>query len=271
VAETDRDDSPRVDPEGLHGKDFTDRAKRVERDLEIARQIQEALLPRSCPAVAGYDIAGWYHPADETGGDFFDFQEPGFDRLAVAVGDVSGHGFGPALVAASCRAYLRGILAQTDEPAQVITRVNQLLCKDQLDDRFVTAFFGVLRCCAHRLDYVSAGQGPILFFSRDLGRVNELTIQGYPLGLSPGHSFGPPVDVEFAAGDFLALVTDGFFEWFDDQGECFGIERTKAELERNYDESASEIIRRLHASVLDFVGRSPQPDDLTAVIIKRLP
>jgi phosphoserine phosphatase len=220
--------------------------------------------------VAGYDIAGWYHPAEETGGDFFDFQEPCPHGLAVAVGDVSGHGFGPALVAASCRAYLRAILTQTDEPAEVVTRVNQLLCKDQLDDRFVTAFVGILRRGGHRLDYVSAGQGPILFFTRDQGRVDELVIQGYPLGLAPGLSFDPPVSIEFAAGDFLALVTDGFFEWFNHQGECFGIERTKAELARNHDQSASEIIRRLHASVLDFVGCSPQPDDLTAVVIKRL-
>jgi phosphoserine phosphatase len=270
VAEPDRDDAPRVDPEGRHGKGLADRAERFERDLEIARQIQEALLPRSCPAVADYDIAGWFHPAEETGGDFFDFQEPGPDRLAVAVGDVSGHGFGPALVAASCRAYLRATLIQTDEPMQVITRVNQLLCKDQLHDRFVTAFFGILRCGAHRLDYVSAGQGPILFFTRDLGRVDELAIQGYPLGLAPTLSFGPPVAVEFAAGDFLVLITDGFFEWFNNEGECFGIERTKTELARNCDQSASEIIRRLHASVLDFVSRSPQPDDLTAVVIKRL-
>jgi phosphoserine phosphatase len=270
VAETDRDDAPRVDPPGRHRKDLADQGERFERDLEIARQIQEALLPRVCPAVVGYDIAGWYLPAEETGGDFFDFQEPGPDGLAVAVGDVSGHGFGPALVAASCRAYLRAILTHTNEPAQVVTQVNQLLCKDQLDDRFVTAFVGVLRRAGHRLDYVSAGQGPILFFSRAIARVDELVIQGYPLGLAPALSFGPPVGVEFAAGDFLALVTDGFFEWFNSEGECFGIERTKIELARNSDQSASEIIRRLHASVLAFVGQSPQPDDLTAVVIKRV-
>jgi phosphoserine phosphatase len=270
VTETDGDEAPRVDPEGRYGTDLAGRAERFARDLEIARQIQEALLPRSCPAVAGYDIAGWYHPAEQTGGDFFDFQERAAGRLAVVVGDVSGHGFGPALVAASCRAYLRATLTQTDEPARVVTQVNQLLCKDQLDDRFVTACVGILGREAHRLDYVSAGQGPILFFEHQRGTIVELAIQGFPLGLSPGLAFGPPLSVDFAPGDFLALITDGFFEWFNTQGDCFGIERAKSELARSSAESAASIIRRLHASVVEFAGCSPQPDDLTAVVIKRL-
>ena len=177
---------------------------------------------------------------------------------------------GPRSVAASCRALLRATLTQTHEPARVITEVNQLLCRDELDDRFVTAFFGILRYETHRLEYVSAGQGPILFYSRGNGTIDELAIQGFPLGLSPGLLFGPSEEVEFARGDFLALVTDGFFEWFNNAGECFGIERTKAQLTRDRDQPAAEIIRRLHASVLDFAGGSPQPDDLTAVMIKRL-
>jgi sigma-B regulation protein RsbU (phosphoserine phosphatase) len=134
----------------------------------------------------------------------------------------------------------------------------------------VTAFFGVLRRESHRLDYVSAGQGPILFCAHRCDTIDELSIQGFPLGLSAGLCFGPMVDVAFAPGDFLVLITDGFFEWFNSEGECYGIERTKAELARNRDLSASEIIRKLHASVVEFVGGSPQPDDLTAVVIKRL-
>ena len=242
----------------------------AETDRDDAGQVHEASPSGLSLALEGYDVAGWYHPADETGGDFFDFQEPAAGRLTVAVGDVSGHGFGPTRVATACRNLLRSALTQTDDPAEVITQVNQLLCEDQLDDRFVTAFFGILQCAANRLGYVSAGQGPILFFSRRTGTLDELTIQGCPLGLAPDTAFGPPVDVEFAPGDFLALVTDGFFEWFNDELECFGIERTKAQIARDRDESAAEIIRRLYASVLDFAGNSPQPDDLTAVLIKRL-
>jgi phosphoserine phosphatase len=247
-----------------------DRTYRFERDIDVARQIQQALLPHCPPTLEGYDIAGWYQPADETGGDFFDFPERGPGRLGVAIGDVSGHGVGPALVVASCRAFLRATLVQSDEPSRVITQVNQLLCHDQLEDRFVTAFFGMLGRDAHQLDYVSAGQGPILFYSHAQDRISELEIQGFPLGLSLDLSFGPPESVKFAPGDFLAVITDGFFEWFNGHGECFGIERMKVQIARDHDRPAAEIIRQLHSTVLDFADGSPQPDDLTAVVIKRL-
>jgi phosphoserine phosphatase len=247
-----------------------DRTYRFERDIDVARQIQQALLPRCAPTLEGYDIAGWYQPADETGGDFFDFPDRGPGRVGVAIGDVSGHGVGPALVVAACRAFLRATLIQTDEPSRVITQVNQLLCHDQLEDRFVTAFFGMVGRDAHQIEYVSAGQGPILFYSRERGTISELEIQGFPLGLSPDLTFGPPETVKFAPGDFLAVITDGFFEWFNPQGECFGIERMKAQVARDCDRPAAEIIRQLHATVLDFAAGSPQPDDLTAVVIKRL-
>ena len=246
------------------------RTHRFERDIDVARQIQQALLPHHPPTVAGFDIAGWCQPADETGGDFFDFQDRGPGRLGIAIGDVSGHGVGPALVVAAFRAFLRATLIQTDEPARVITQVNQLLCNDQLEDRFVTAFFGVLDRDAYQCEYVSAGQGPILLYSRAEGTITELEIQGFPLGLSPDLSFGPPETVALAPGDFVALITDGFFEWFNVHGECYGIERMKAQIRRDSDRPACEIIRHLHEAVLDFAGGSPQPDDLTAVVIKRL-
>jgi phosphoserine phosphatase RsbU/P len=218
----------------------------------------------------GYDVAGWYLPAEGTGGDFFDFEEPVAGCLAVSLGDVSGHGSGPTQVAAACRTMLRATLVQTLEPARVITEVNRLLCQESLDDRFVTAFFGILRRETHRLEYLSAGQGPILFYSQASGTIEELAIQGFPLGLSPGLLFEPSEAVEFAQGDFLALVTDGFFEWFNNAGECYGMERTKAQLACDCDRPAAEMIRRLHASVLDFADGSAQPDDLTAVMIKRV-
>ena len=218
----------------------------------------------------GYDVAGWCLPAEETGGDFFDFEEPRRRQAGHRPRRCqrtrrrarAGRGYVPRV--------LRATVAHTQEPARVITEVNRRLCREELDDRFVTAFFGILCCETHRLEYLSAGQGPILFYSRSRSTIDELAIQGFPLGLSPSLLFDPSKEVEFACGDFLALVTDGFFEWFNKAGECFGIERTKAQLTRDRDRPAAEIIRRLHASVLDFAGGSPQPDDLTAVVIKRV-
>jgi phosphoserine phosphatase RsbU/P len=245
-------------------------ALRREHDLDAARTILQALLPKQPPSVAGFDVAGWNQPADETGGDFFDFHDRPDGNLAVTVADVSGHGVGPALVAAECRAFLRATLLQSDEPDVVIPQVNHLLCESLPENRFVTAFFGLLRREEHRLDYISAGHGPILFYSRAAGTFRELPIQGFPLGLSRGRPFGEPHAVAFAAGDFLAIVTDGFFEWLDPRGECYGIDRLQDQLRRDTDRPAAEIIRSLHQGVLAFSCGTHQLDDLAAVVIKRV-
>jgi phosphoserine phosphatase len=220
--------------------------------------------------VAGFDVAGWNQPADETGGDFFDFHPRPNGDLAVTVADVSGHGVGPALVAAECRAFFRALLLQTDAPEIVIPQVNHLLCESLPEDRFVTSFFGLLQSEEHRLVYLSAGHGPIVFYSYALGTFRELPIQGFPLGLSADRPFGPPNSLVFAPGDIVAVVTDGFFEWLDPQGECFGIDRLREQLRRNADRPAAEIVQALHQSVLDFASGTPQLDDLAAVVIKRV-
>ena len=242
-----------------------------ERDLDVARQIQQALLPQCAPRCwrATTSPAG-ISPPTRPGATSSTSRSAAPARLAVALGDVSGHGSGPRWSRRRAARCSGRRWSQTDEPARVITEVNQLLCQDQLDDRFVTAFFGILRCETHRLDYVSAGQGPILFYSRGQRHDRRAGDPGVPARPLARPVVRPQRGSRVRPGDFLALVTDGFFEWFNDAGECFGIERTKAQLARDRDQPAAEIIRRLHASVLDFAGGSPQPDDLTAVVIKRV-
>jgi phosphoserine phosphatase len=249
---------------------LSSQAHRLEHDLDAARQILHALLPRTLPSVAGFDIAGWNRPADETGGDFFDFLDRPGGNLAVTVADVSGHGVGPALVAAECRAFLRATLIQTDDPGAVVPQINRLLCESLPEDRFVTAFHGLLRRDEHRLVYVSAGHGPIFFYSRADATFRELPIQGFPLGLSADHAFGTSNSVSFAPGDLLAIVTDGFFEWLDPLGDFFGIDRLQDQLRHDADRPAAEIIQSLHQSVLAFSRGTPQLDDLAAVVIKRV-
>jgi phosphoserine phosphatase RsbU/P len=247
-----------------------ERKQRFARALEIARQIQQGLLPERPPVVAGFDIAGWSQPADETGGDFFDFRGLADGSLVVTVADASGHGIGAALVVAECRALLRATLVEAVPLDQVLAQVNSLLCDDLADGRFVTAFLGLLSGAAGRLDYVSAGHGPILFLERATGGFRELPVQGIPLGLMPQFPYEPPGSITFAPGDVLAVVTDGVFEWADTRGESFGIVRLQEQIRRHHALPAAEIIRQVHQAVLDFVGDSPQPDDLTAVVIKRL-
>jgi len=244
--------------------------RRIEHNLAIARRIQQGLLPKRSPALEGFDIAGWNLPADETGGDFFDFQELSAGNLAITLADVADHGIGPALLAAECRALVRASWSHSGELDRIVSLVNQLLAADMPDGGFVTAFFGLLQGSGNRLSYVSAGQGPILYFQRASGSVRELSTQGVPLGLDPDFRYELPCAVTFSPGDLVVLLTDGFFEWSDAEGRQFGTERLRKLICLHHGLAAVDLIQTLYRAVLGFAGDSPQRDDLTAVVIKKL-
>jgi phosphoserine phosphatase len=243
--------------------------QRIERDLGIARSIQQGLLPRENPSVPGFDIAGWNRPADETGGDFFDFLPLEGGRLAVAIADATGHGIGPALVSVEARALLRAVAGGAAGLEASVNAVHRLLCLDLPENRFVTAFCGVLDPTSAVLDYLSAGQGPILLYEAATAAVRELPVQGLPLAFYPEASYEGVVGVALAPGDAVVLVTDGFYEWADAHGEAFGDERVRDIVRRLHDRPAAEIIAAIYRAVVDFAGGTRQADDLTAVIVRR--
>jgi phosphoserine phosphatase len=243
--------------------------RRIERDLRLARSIQQGLLPEGNPVVHGFDIAGWNCPADDTGGDFWDHLELDHGALATVVADATGHGIGPALVMASCRASLRATLPLSDRLDEVADRVNRLLCEDLADNRSVTAFIARLTPRNGSLHYLSAGQAPLILYTRLDDRVTELPASAVPLGFFPDMSWPSPAELTLAEGDMMVVVTDGFFEWRDPHDEEYGIERLAAAVRRHRDLDAAQLIRQLHDDVLRFVGSVPQSDDLTALVIKR--
>jgi phosphoserine phosphatase RsbU/P len=245
--------------------------QRIERDLNIARDIQQGLLPREMPVVEGFDIAGWNRPANETGGDFFDLHPLGDGRLLVAVADATGHGIGPALVMVEARAMLRALVGRSTDLARAVTDVHDLMCLDLPEGRFVTAFCGLLDAAAAEIVFLSAGQGPILVFEAATGAVRDWPAQGLPLGFMPGIGYEGPTTVPLAPGDILVLLTDGFYEWARGDGEQFGLERVCDIVRSGHDRPAGEIIERLYGAVVAFGAGTPQDDDLTAVIVKRDP
>jgi sigma-B regulation protein RsbU (phosphoserine phosphatase) len=244
--------------------------QRIQTDLKTAHRIQQGLMPRQAPRVVGYDVAGWNRPADETGGDFFDFQLLNNGALAVTLADVTGHGVGPALIAAECRALLRASLSLTQHLERVLALVNDLLSADLPDDRFVTALVGVLEPAEHRFWYVSAGHGPLLHYRAATRQVVDLPISGLPLGIIPGQEYDLSAPTELGPGDVLAFVTDGILEWPSPSGEQFGVKRMECLLREHHGAPAAELIERTHRAVGSFSRGTPQQDDLTAVIIKRL-
>ncbi len=243
--------------------------QKLERDLDIARGIQQELLPDAPPEVDGFDIAGWNKPADQTGGDAFDFMALNGGRIAITIADATGHGIGPALVIAECRALLRATALASDEPSEIMARVNDLLVDDLPADRFVTCFFGLLDPSDTSLRFSSGGHGPLLYFRAADGQVVELPATGLPLGIMAGMRCDPVPPVSFQPGDMLVLVTDGFFEWLNANNEQFGMERLFDVVRNNRQLPSADLIQTLYREVLQFAGGTPQADDLTAVVIKK--
>jgi phosphoserine phosphatase len=219
--------------------------------------------------MAGLEVAGWNLPADETGGDFFDLQTLDDGLLALTVADVAGHGIGPALLVAECRAFIRSTLTQTRQPSTIVERVDILLAEDLPEDRFITLFFALYEPTTGRLRYNSAGHGPTLLYHDDSKTVEELPPHGCPLGVAPDMPKGE-TEVEMKPGDILAIFTDGFMEWADAAEDQYGNDRLGGSLARHRALPASQIIAAIHADLLAFTSGTPQPDDLTAVILKRL-
>lgn len=244
--------------------------QRIQRDLNIAREIQQGLLPKEPARVEGFDIAGWNKPADETGGDCFDYLPLEDGRLAITLADATGHGIGPALVIAECRALFHASISVTGDLALAIDKVNDLLVADLPGDRFVTAFFGIVSPGEASLTYLSAGQGPLLRFDAAETKVTELAADGAPLGILSGVSYGDPQVWTMRPGDMMVLVTDGFFEWCNAAGEQYGTERLAEIIIANRDASSETIIEKMYQAVLEFTGGTDQVDDLTAVVIKKL-
>ena len=243
--------------------------QRLERDLEIARDIQQSLLPREDPIVPGFDIAGWNRPADRTGGDFFDWLPLPSGELGFGLADVTGHGIGPALIVAICRAYIRASAMVDADLERLFGRVNDLLTEDLTEGRFVTAAMGILDPSNARVRLFSAGHGPSFLFRIEDATVEVIEADDIPLGILSGRSGGEPREIELRSGDALILITDGFHEWFSRAGEPFGIGRLVDMVERHHELGARELIDQLYQAVTQFGAGVSQADDLTAVVVKR--
>ncbi|HKP82490.1 MAG TPA: PP2C family protein-serine/threonine phosphatase [Pyrinomonadaceae bacterium] len=241
--------------------------QQINHDLDIARSIQQDLLPTSSPELEHFDIAGWNQPADQTGGDYFDWQVLPDGRLAISVGDATGHGIGPALVSALCRAYARASFLADHE--RVLERLNSLLANDLADDRFVTFAVIFLNPVNSEIKVLSAGHGPILWYRRNMNKWENFEAQGIPLGMIAGMPYEDSRLKSLKAGDMIVLVTDGFYEWQNPDAEEFGVERLKDTIRGARDSSAEEVIKQLYTAVKDFSKGTEQKDDLTAVVLKR--
>ena len=244
------------------------RARESELQLLAAKRIQERLLPDHAPNVPGFDIAGRSYPAELVGRDSFDFLLMPEGALWLSIGDVSGHGFAPALMMASTHAYLRSLARVQNDPGSILQLANMILANETGDERFVTYLLARLDPRTQSLVYCSAGHPTGYVLGASSNVEYYLKSGALPLGVMPHGAFPVSDRLCLQSGDTVLLVTDGVQEARSPDGECFGIQRMLDTVRMHQNASSREVIERLYDAVREYSQRETLADDLTAVVVK---
>lgn len=242
----------------------------LHQEVTVAREIQMSTLPDKMPEVAGYDLHGQFMPTDHTGGDLYDLVVLD-GRLFMLLGDATGHGFGPALSATQMQAMLRVSFRLGADLDEAYMQVNNQLEEDLPDDRFITAFMGLLDPESHEVKYHSGGQGPILLFRASGGECEWYKPTNFPVGVMPLDGMDKAVSLQLEPGDVLALISDGVYEYTASDGSQFGEGRVADIMRECHQLPMSELSQRLVDAAFEFGGDAPQADDITLVMVRRLP
>ena len=240
---------------------------RVRDELEVARHLQRDLLPQSAPPVPGYEFAHSYRTANEVGGDYHDFQLLDDGRIALMVGDASGHGIAAGLLMAIANATLKTAIDLDPSPVQVAAVLNRALYRTGDRRAFMTLFYAVLEPATGEVEYVCAGH-PFPLVRHPDGNVEELGTGSLPLGLRPEIAL-ESATTRLGVGDLLALYTDGLVEAVDGDDQAFGFERLKALLREPA--GPYTLHDRILASFDRHVDKEPLTDDLTLVVMAATP
>ena len=246
-------------------------SEKLDREITVARDVQMGTLPKRMPSLAGYDVAGTFTPTDQTGGDLYDFIPVSDEQLFVLMGDATGHGIGPALSATQVRAMLRVALRLGANLDDAFRHINDQLVEDLPDDRFVTAFFGLLDATDHSVRFHSGGQGPILHFHAASGDYDWYEPSTFPLGYMDQSSLQDPIGIELAPGDILGLISDGIYEYENEAGTQFGQAGLTRVIDAYRGNSMDELVQLIMQATYGHGGSVPQADDITVVLIRRLP
>ena len=245
---------------------------RLRHSLELAREVQQKLLPRKNPVIAGLDIAGRSIYCDETGGDYYDFvplKGDGNNALGVVVGDVSGHGISSALIMATVRALLRQRMSSPGSISQVITDVNRQLAADIGESgQFVTLFLLCVDPVSRNLNWVRAGHEPAIFFDSVSGQFEGLGGEGMALGVEPDTVYTDNEKDNFNPGSIIVLGTDGTWESRNSSGEMLGKVVINNIIRETASQSAAEILDTIITKIVGFQGAKMSQDDLTLVVVK---
>lgn len=245
--------------------------ERLKHELAIARKIQIASLPQTTPDIRGLDIAGMSCPAQEVGGDYFDYLNGSPTSITVIVGDVSGKGTSAALYMSKVQGILRSLHAFDLSPRDLLVRTNTLLHADLEKQSYVTALSACFNTADTTLQIARAGHLPLLHFSAQTRTITPLSPRGIGLGIVNNKLFAPRIDelnIAYARGDIFLFITDGITEAMNSTRQEFGAERLQELLLRNIDKDANTIRDTICQAVEQFTGATALHDDFTVVVVK---
>ena len=246
--------------------------KTLDRDLEIARDIQRILLPSTSPEVEGFEISGLNVPARQVSGDYFDYIAVDPEHFGIVIADVSGKGIPATLIKAMCRSVLRSQAPQNASPGEVLRKVNRQLFPDMKEDMFISMAYVILDHAKGTVSLARAGHDAPLLYTAATGKVTKINSPGMALGVDSGSVFDRLTrnfTVPLAPNDCLILYTDGITEALDGSGQEFGMDRTIQAVQAGAPEGAPAIVKRLTDDLRTFAGVQPQNDDITLIVIRK--
>lgn len=245
------------------------RAAELRREIELARRIQKGFLPQRMPRVPGYEVATWWRPAESVSGDYYDWFPLPDQRLGLAVGDVCGHGLGPALIMASLRAMLHVLARTTSSPEMMLKLLSETISQDLQQTQFVTFLIAAWEPATHTVRFANAGHGPALRIDRRHGVVQRLEATRLPFGFPELPEKSPADTIRLSPGDVLLLGTDGIVEARNAGGELFGVQRLIDLTLTDPRRSAAELAMTISDAVTAFQACSQPADDATLLVVER--
>lgn len=242
---------------------------RLERELQMAREVQANLIPRQTPTLPGWEFAAAWRPAREVSGDFYDFVPLDGGRLGLVVADVTDKGMPAALFMANTRSVVRASIISRPTAADALTAANRLVCADSGNGMFVTLCYAEIGPESGQAIWVNAGHNPPLLYRAHGQGFSELGRHGLPLGIDGDATYGQGT-VSLETGDFVVLYTDGLTEGCDSAGEEFGVARARTAVLPLAASAAGEILTGLLEAHAAFLGATAPSDDVTVVVLRRI-
>jgi sigma-B regulation protein RsbU (phosphoserine phosphatase) len=242
---------------------------RLEREIQLARDVQSNLIPRTTPQISGWDFAALWHPARQVSGDFFDFIPLQQGMFGIVIADVTDKGMPAALFMAHARSVIRASVIGLFPPAEGIALANHLICTDPTEGMFVSLFYAQLDPEKSELIYVNGGHNPPLYYRSASNDLIELPRTGYPLGIEDESDYGQGL-IQLQKGDVLLMYTDGATEAMNEAYDLFGKDRLCKVLLEHKSAGTEEIQSSINNAISKFIGSTEPSDDVTLVVVKKL-